>query len=255
MTLNPSDAFAVLPTGLRKDLLSAFNDIVTNFEQRRWGPAELDGGKLCEAAITILQGLASGGTYEARATKPKNMVHACSAMEKFTTQPRSVRIQIPRVIVALYEIRNNRGVGHAGGDIDPNEMDATAVLYMSKWVLAELVRNLHTLKTTEATEIVETLIERQVSLVWSSGEKKRVLKLGLTWKERTLLLLLSENSEVTEVLLFRWLEHPKVTDFRRNILIPGHRNRLWEYDAKGRTVKLLPPGISEAEKLLTSFSE
>ncbi len=254
LTLNPSDAFAALPSGLRKDLLGAFNDIVTNFEQTRWGPAELDGGKLCEAALTILQGLAAGGTYEARSKKPRNMFDACKAMEQNTTQPRSVTIQIPRMIVALYEIRNNRGVGHAGGDIDPNEMDATAVLYMSKWIVAELVRNVHSLETAEATELVEALIERQVSLVWSSGEKKRVLHLGLSWKERTLLLLLSESSEVSEALLFSWLEHPKVTDLRRNILVPGHKQRLWEYDVRTRTVRLLPPGISEAEDLLRSLS-
>lgn len=59
------------------------------------------------------------------------------------------------------EIRNNRGVGHAGGDVDPNDRDATAVPYMSKWLVAELVRVLHTLTSAEATEIVEVLIERR----------------------------------------------------------------------------------------------
>lgn len=85
-------------------------------------------------------------------------------MEKETTQPRSVRIQIPRLIVALYEIRNDHGVGHLGGDVDPNEMDATAVLYLSMWLVAELVRVLHTTTTTEATEIIDALIRRQVRL-------------------------------------------------------------------------------------------
>jgi hypothetical protein len=41
-------------------------------------------------------------------------------------------------------------------------MDATVVLYTSKWIMAELVRLLHTLSTEEATAIVDGLIEREV---------------------------------------------------------------------------------------------
>ena len=43
------------------------------------------------------------------------------------------------MIVALYEIRNDRGVGHTGGDVDPNHMDASMVLAGAKWLVAELV--------------------------------------------------------------------------------------------------------------------
>lgn len=253
MSLAPADAFKSLPTGLRNDLLNAYNEIVKNFAERRWEPAELNGGKLCEAAYTIIRGLADGA-FEPRAKKPRNMVDACKEMEKESAQPRSVKIQIPRMIVALYEVRNNRGVGHTGGDVDPNDMDATAVLYMSKWLVAELVRVLHTLTTTEATEIVEALIERQVVLVWSSGDKKRVLKPGLTWKKNTLLLLLTETGEVAEADLFRWVEHKSLAAYRRDVLRPGHRERLWEYDDSTRTVRMLTPGIEAAEQIVHEVS-
>jgi hypothetical protein len=249
MGLAAADAFKSLPTGLRDDLLNAYHEIVKNFAERRWEPAELNGGKLCEAAYTIVRGLADG-TVPPRSNKPRNMVSACQAMEQETAQPRSVRIQIPRMVVALYEIRNNRGVGHAGGDVDPNDMDATAVLYMSKWLLAELVRVLHTLTTAEAAEVVEALIERQVALVWSSGDKKRVLRPGLTWKRNTLLLLLSESGEVSEADLFRWIEHKSLAAYRRDVLRPGHKERLWEYDDTTRTIHLLTPGIEAAEQLV-----
>lgn len=158
------------------------------------------------------------------------------------------------MIVALYEIRNNRGVGHAGGDVDPNELDATAVVYMSKWLLAELVRVLHTLSTTEATEVVEALIKRQVPVVWASGAKKRVLRTGLTWKQNTLLLLLAETGDVAEADLLCWTEHKSLPVYRRDVLRPGHRARLWEYDEAARTVHLLTPGIEAAEELVRSLS-
>jgi hypothetical protein len=249
MSFDPADAFKVLPSGLRGDLLNAYNDIVKNYAERRWEPASLNGGKLCEAAYTVVRGLADGN-FSARSKKPRNMVDACKDMEKEAAQPRSVKIQIPRVIVALYEIRNNRGVGHAGGDVDPNEMDATAVLYMSKWLVAELVRVLHTLTTTEAAEIVEALVKRQVALVWTSGEKKRVLKPGLTWKRNTLLLLLSETGEVTEAELFNRIEHTSLPVYRRDVLRLGHKARLWDYDEKDRKIRLLAPGIEAAEEIL-----
>ena len=35
---------------------------------------------------------------------------------------------------------NNRNVGHVGGDVDPNHMDATGVLAQCNWVMGELVR-------------------------------------------------------------------------------------------------------------------
>jgi hypothetical protein len=251
--LKPADAFQSLPAGLRNDLLNAYNEIIKNFAERRWEPAELNGGKLCEAAYTIVRGLADG-TFEPRSKKPRNIVDACKDMEREAAQPRSVKIQSPRMIVALYEIRNNRGVGHAGGDVDPNEMDATAVVYMSKWLVAELVRVLHTLTTTEASEIVEALIERQVALVWSFGDKKRVLKPGLTWKKNTLLLMMSETGEVAEADLFRWIEHKSLSAYRRDVLRPGHKARLWEYDEVARTVRLLTPGIEAAEQILHELS-
>ena len=249
MATDPKTAFAELPAALAKDLLDAYAEIVINFAEGRWEPSELNGGKLCEAVYTIIDGY-MGGTYQPRAAKPKSMAAACQKLE--TTYPgahRSPRIQIPRMIVALYEIRNNRGVGHAGGDVNPNQMDATAVLYMSKWLMAELVRLLHGLTTDEATELVEVLVEREIALVWKWGDKRRVLKTGLTLKQQVLLLLSSVN-EATDAELVVWLEHKRVGDLRKNVLRPMHAARLIDYDVMTMELRLLPPGIAEAEALL-----
>jgi hypothetical protein len=80
------------------------------------------------------------GSYPKRAKKPDNVVDACRALEQAPADvPRSIRIQFPRMLIALYEIRNNRGVGHTGGDVDPNQMDAVTVVAMTNWVMAEFV--------------------------------------------------------------------------------------------------------------------
>jgi len=245
----PKSAFAALPATLAKDLLDAYAEIVTNFAEGRWEPSELNGGKLCEVVFTVVEGYMSGA-YPKRANKPKNMPDACKALEnKYTTANRSPRIQIPRMIVALYEIRNNRGVGHAGGDVDPNQMDATAVLYISKWLMAELVRLLHGLTTDEAAELVELLVEREIAVVWKWGDKRRVLITGLTLRQQVLLLL-SSVTEASESDLVAWLEHKRVSDLRKNVLRPMHGERLIDYDEATHVLRLLPPGITDAEALL-----
>jgi hypothetical protein len=253
MGLAPEDAFSVLPATLRDDLLNAFTEIIRNYREHRWEPSELNGGKLCEAVYTICKGWLEGGVYPARAAKPSRFPNKCWEMESAYQQvpnSRSARILIPRMMMGLYDIRNNRGVGHAGAEVDPNQMDATAVLYTSKWLVAELVRLLHMLKIEEATAMVDGLIEREVAWVWTHRDKKRVLQKGLTWKQQTLLLLLTEPGDVAEADLFRWLEHPGLPSFRKDVLRQLHKDRLIEYDTDKRTARLLPPGVTAAETLV-----
>jgi hypothetical protein len=250
--LTPEAAFSSLPTTLRDDLLSAFNEIVRNFREHRWEPSELNGGKLCEAVFTIIKGWLDGGNYPARAQKPRNFPQTCWELERtyaHIPNSRSPRILIPRMMIGLYDIRNNRGVGHAGAEVDPNQMDSTAVLYTAKWLVAELVRLLHALDVDEATAIVEALVEREVPWVWVHGDKKRVLRANMTWKQKVLALMLTESDEVIESDLVRWLEHPRLASLRSDVLKPMHQARQIEYDRNERTIRLLPPGIEAAEAL------
>jgi hypothetical protein len=242
---------AAIPQPLRDELLTAFSEIARNFRERRWEPSELNGGKFCEVAYSILRGLVDG-SYPASASKPPNMVDACKAFEQAdsSTFPRSVRIQIPRMIIALYEIRNNRGVGHVGGDVDPNAMDATCVLYMTKWVLAELVRIFHNIDISAAEAAVESIVERVLPQVWRVGKKLRVLDTTLSMKQKTLVLLYHSAAPLRESDLVDWVEHSNPSVYRRDVLRPLHDARLVEYDQVTRIVHISPPGIATVEELL-----
>src|SRR5439155_23977972 len=127
--------------------------------------------------------------------------------------PRSVRVQIPRVLIALYEIRNNRGVGHVGGDVDPNLMDATVVVAMSKWIVAELIRVFHTVSTEEAQHMVEAAVERSLPIVWKVGDVLRVLKTKIAAKEKALILLYHSRTWVQEESLCRYVEYSNASMF------------------------------------------
>lgn len=238
-----SDLFNTLPISLREELLAAFNEIISNYRERRWEPSELNGGKLCEITYTIIKGYIDS-FYPITSSKPSNMLDACRALEQApATTPRSIKIQIPRMLTALYEIRNNRGVGHAGGDINPNEMDATCVLYMSKWIVAELVRVYHNVDTKTAERVVESIIERTSPIVWKVGDKLRVLDTTTKMKEKTLILLHQNTTPVQEQTLVDWVEHSNASVYRRDVLRPLHQDKLIEYDAEAHMVYLSPKGI------------
>lgn len=245
-----ASALAKLPTTLREELLDAFRGITTNFREGRWEPSELNGGKLCEVVYTILRGHIDG-SFPAHSSKPTNMVDACRDLERAPASfPRSVRIQMPRMLVALYEIRNNRGVGHVGGEVNANHMDAVAVLYMAKWLVAELVRVFHAVDTATATQVVDALVERELPVIWQVGGLKRVLQPELSMKDKMLLLLYSEQGPVSEERIISSIEHSNPTVFRRDIARPAHKSRLIEYDEGARTLELSPVGMRWVEEHL-----
>jgi hypothetical protein len=245
-----SATLASIPSGLRKPLVDAFDEIVKNFHQRRWEPSELNGGKLCEVVYSILRGHVDGA-YPTKPSKPSNMVDACRALETAPgTFPRSVRIQIPRMLIALYEIRNNRGVGHIGGDVVPNHMDAIAVLYMAKWVMSELVRLFHDVDTTTASAVVDALVEREIPILWNVAGMKRVLSKSLSRKDKTLLLLYGQAAPVAQSELAGWVEHPRLSDYRKDVLRPLHEVKLVEYSQRAGLVHLSPLGVRYVEQKL-----
>jgi hypothetical protein len=248
-TFNFANLLSSIPTTLRNELVKAFNEIARNYQEQRWEPSELNGGKFCEVVYTILKGYTEG-IFPPKASKPKNIVDACNNLEKTPSLsfPRSVRIQIPRMIIALYEIRNNRGVGHVGGDVDPNHMDATAVLYMVKWIMAELIRLLHNVDTYIATEAVERLTDRTLPILWKVGEKIRVLDTTLTMTEKTLVILYYHQDPVAENSLVDWVEHTNPSVYRRDILKKAHGKKLIEYDEANKQIIISPKGIKYVEE-------
>jgi hypothetical protein len=246
--INSLNILSGIPSSLRKELIDTFNNIEINYRQNRWEPSELNGGKFCEIVYTILKGYIDG-SYPSTSSKPSNFVDACRALEISPPSfPRSIRIQIPRMITALYEIRNNRGVGHSGGDVNPNHMDSVCVLFMCKWIMAELIRVFHGLDTKTAESIIDELVERILPIVWNVDGKFRILDTSIKMKGKTLLLLYQRKSPVFDDDLFQWTEHSNKSHFRDDVLRSLHHDKLIEYNEKTKQVFLSPKGIAYTEK-------
>ena len=250
--IDSAKLLAGIPAGLRDPLITSLQEIAANYAEHRWEPAELNGGKLCEVAFTIIDG-ALKGAFAAKPSKPANMVDSCRALEKIPPSAsrvgdRSLRVLIPRILTALYEIRNNRNVGHVGGDVDPNYLDATAVLSMSSWVVAELVRVFHNVSTKEAQESVDALIERKLPVIWEVGSVRRVLDSEMPARDQALLLLYQKPGWVNEKDLASWVEYSSLAMFRTRVLRALHTARFIEHDNGSGTARISPKGAREVEE-------
>lgn len=116
-----------------------------------------------------------------------------------------------------------------------------------------MIRVFHNLSLEEAQSIVDTLSSRNLPDIWEVGGKKRVLKLGLDYKQKALLLAYTNvQGGVLVEDLFKWAEHSNLSEFKRSILKPLHQKRLIEYDRETECVFLSPTGVKEVEESLLS---
>lgn len=246
-----SKAFSNLPQKLREELVDCYQNIITNYSEGRWEPAALNGGKFCEIVYSIIHG-ALTGSFPARSQKPRNMVDACRRLESMSASPRlagdrSLRVLIPRLLPYLYEIRNNRGVGHIGGDVNPNAADSSVVLSTCSWIMAELVRIFHQMSLHEAQGVVDALVSRSHPLVWSIDNIKRVLDPSLKKADQVLVLLYSETGWTEINLLRGWVEYANKSNFKSKVLSPLHKARLIEYCQTNGQARITPKGSLEVE--------
>jgi len=245
--MDAASALSAIPKSLRDELFNEYRSIIQNYSEHRWSPAELSAGRFCEVVYSILSGYGSG-SYPTKASKPNDFVGACRRLESNKNAPRSFQILIPRTLPCLYEVRNNRGVGHVGGDVDSNHMDATFVVSSSNWILAELVRVFHGLSIEQAQQLVDAIAERRLPLIWQGRDVKRVLDPKIDTRDQLLLLIASSPGRIDVKDLRAWTEYKNVTRFV-DLLKQLHKERLIEFNEANSKVEILPPGSLEASKI------
>ena len=246
------NAFGALPATLRNELLDEYNEISSHFLEGKWKPSELSGGRFCEVVYSVVKGELDG-SLPANASKPSDFPGACKKLESHSNRTHaathSLRILIPRVLPGVYDIRNNRNVGHVGGEVDANHMDASYVLATAKWVMAELVRIFHGLTVSQAQDVVEALTDKVVPAIWKmpTGDV-RVLNRSLSMRERTLLLLYDNHPTPLEsARLRKYVEYGHLSNYRSKVIGPLHAAALVTFDSSSDLVYLSPTGVVEVE--------
>lgn len=236
-----------IPDQLRAPLTKEFMEALAGYQVGDWEKVGTKAGKFCEIAFTICRGYATGSYAQAPA-KPRNMFQACQQLEQYNkSKGRSLCIQVPRILIGLYELRNNRAIGHVSGEVNPNHMDAELFLRGMKWIVGEFVRFFSKLSEDESRAVVEAVTVRTHASIWNEGGVRRVLDPSKSAREEMLILAYAENRPVSVSDLLKWSEYSNASRLRATVLKMLHGDALIHFDAERDTVQILPPGQKYVE--------
>lgn len=157
-----------------------------------------------------------------------------------------MRILIPRMLPGLYEIRNNRGVAHAAGNINPNHMDSSYVLSACSWIMAELIRVFHQSSMEEAQALVEKLSEPILLAVWEQNGQKRILDKTLNLHDQLLLLIGTDSVTVEQLDDWTVYYKPQYLQMTLNTL---ETEGFVFHDKQAKIVSLSPSGAAKASEV------
>ncbi len=243
-------ALSGVPAQFKSKLIVRYRDLKAAYSNGEHDACGLRVGRFCEVMFRLLQDRL-GRSHIPFGAKIGNFDDECRKLEQVekAAGPESLRVMMPRALAFLYTLRNKRGIGHEGGDVDANGIDAATMVRLADWCLCELIRVVHKLSLEEAQAILDAITERQLPEVWAVAGKKRVLKPDLDYRSQTLVLLYSDvDAAVPSEDLFAWTEYSSLSNYRRDVLKVLHSRRLIEYDRDTEMVTISPSGIARVEQ-------
>jgi len=170
------------------NLIGHYQELKQKFFLGQYEPSQLNCAKFGEVVMRILEYITTGNY-----TSFDKTVSLDTLAKKLEQLPRdkfsdSLRIHIPRILRATYDIRSKRGVAHIG-EITPNLMDATFVVSACDWIMAEFIRLYHTGNSNEAQRIIDSIVERKIPIIEEFGDNLKVLNPALSVADKILLIL------------------------------------------------------------------
>ena len=237
----------VYPPELVNSMLTSYENALAEYKKEHWQYFGNEIGQFVEVARRMIE-YQLDNRYTPLAKKLDNFNEKIlTAWENYDSKFSEVyRIVIPRCLYSMYCLRNKRGMIHKS-HIDPNRMDASVLLSNTKWVLAEIFRQVSTMSFEETEEIVNSIMRKEASIVWDTGNGLRILDTKMSCKNKVLCLLYIKNGQV-DTDLQKSTEYKNTTEFKR-VLRTLHKEKLIEY-ADSKCI-LSPTGLIEAETLLT----
>ena len=234
----------------RERLIETYLEIKKGHAEAKHEAAGMAAGKFCEVTLRFLQEEVTGNHIPFG--KPiGNFANECRVLITYSpsSQPETIRVIIPRCLSFLYTLRNKRGIGHVGGDIDANAIDSATITRLADWIFCELIRVYHHLPIEEAQDLIDAIAVRNIPDVWEVAGKRRVLRDDLKNNQKALLLLYSHpESAVLVEDLCEWMEYGRVSDFKRRLLPKLHDAKMIEFDKENDVVYLSPKGVAEVEQ-------
>lgn len=253
-TLTLDEALKNVDSKFRDKIIESYHEIKNRYSKslfnEEFDSTGLSIGKLCETTLRFLQHELTD-TYIPFGQHISNFTDECNKLIGLpkTSGNESLRVIIPRSLNFLYTLRGKRGIGHVGGDVEANKIDTETIVRISDWIICELIRIYHNLSLEEAQSIVDKISEKSMPEIWEVAGKKRILKNGLSYREKVLLLLYQSNENFEFVTdLFDWAEYSNFSMFTKAVIAPLHKEKLVEFDQQTEIVHLSPIGIKEVEE-------
>jgi len=177
-----------IDTDLVEHLLEHYKELKQKFLLGQYEPSQLKCAKFAEVVMRVLE-CVTKKSYTPF-DKSLSLDDLAKELEQLPKDrfPDSIRIHIPRILRAIYDIRSKRGVAHVG-KVNPNLMDATFVVSACDWIMAEFIRLYHTNDSNEAQRVVDSIVERKVPIIEEFGDELRVLAQDLSVADKILLIL------------------------------------------------------------------
>jgi hypothetical protein len=238
---------ASLPARHVRAAVGHFQAAILELQKRNWDDATAKTGKFVEA---VLKALATHAKVAVPKGRRFSVDAHINALAQASGVDDTVRLTVPRACRFIYEVASNRGARHDPDEVEPNEMDATATVNLSAWVLAELLRYAQRGKDLAQTAaIVEALMERRYPFIEEVDGRVYFHVPGASARDIALLTL--------------WYRHPHRVS-RHELVVTVERHTFTQNNAKvaitrlGGTVdddgqgrlRLLAPGMREAEQLI-----
>jgi hypothetical protein len=239
---------ARLPTDLANAVESEYRNLLDHHLKHEWDDAQVDAGRFCEAVLRVIEWHMTGWyTPIDGKSHPSRKVVVSKAAQDVSLPP-TLRLQIPQAVELIMDFRNGRNAAHLGS-IDPNRLDATCVVQLATWVVAEVVRLETQRSPGEVQTVIDELAKPHVPLVQIVGEQPIVLDPNMNAGDRTLVVLYQRGAPVSVEELRRWVEYGNSTRWRENVLVKLRTQRFIHIDAED-LVHLLAPGHAEAQRLI-----
>ena len=218
MTSLPEVLSASYHPRLVEELLSAYEEAKRNFHLGGHRLSAVEGGRFCEAAYRLLEDITTGRHTPLDGNLSTAGVASALGRLPGAAWDKSIRLHIPRALRVVYDVRNSRDVAHLAGHIDPNLQDATLVVAVLDWVLAEFVRLSGAATADEAQVMVDGLVTRQVPVVQVFDGAPMVLRADLRAGDHVLVLLYHVgDGGVTVSELREWVPAPMRANMARTL--------------------------------------
>jgi predicted nucleic acid-binding protein len=235
-----------------KAALKYFQAMTTEFQQAAWEEAISKGGKFIEATLKALYVHVGKVLPPAREFKAGKVMNELEQLASGSFDD-AIRLTIPRACKFAFDIASNRGARHDPGEIDPNEMDARAVVAAAAWTLAEMLRYAQkgALDPAATRELVDGLTQRQYPLIEDIDGRVYFHVRGASARDVALLSLWHKHpgrmteDELIAAVMRHHFKKPNAT------IAVSRLGHLVDHDEHGR-LRLLQPGMRMAESLISS---